>query len=72
VSAISYDGGLAVVDLEGVEVAVDGVSVFGQVDESPDLGLAEHREEGGGVPEAYGDGPPPRFAGFVVVAPLDE
>jgi hypothetical protein len=34
VSAISYDGGLAVVDLEGVEVAVDGVSVFGQVDES--------------------------------------
>jgi len=65
------DGGLAVEDLEGVEVDVDGVSVFGQVDESPDLGLAEHREEGGDVLEAYGDGPPPRFAGFVV-ALLDE
>ena len=50
------DGGLAVEDREGVEVDVDEVSVFGQVDVSPDLGLAAHREEGGGVLEACGDG----------------
>jgi hypothetical protein len=43
----------------------------GRLAGQPDLGLAEHREEGGGVLEACGDGPPLRFSGFVV-ALLDE
>ena len=43
-------------DLERVEVEVDRVRVLGEVDEPPDLVLAEHREEGRGVLEVGGDG----------------
>ena len=44
--------------LKAVEVHVDRVGVLGQIDESPDLGFVQHREERRGVLEARRDGPP--------------
>jgi len=46
-------------NLEGIEVKVDRVGVAGEVDEPPDLGSVQYREEGGRVFEAGSDRAPP-------------
>ena len=57
---------LARQDLERVEMEVDRVRIPGQVDQLPDLVLAEHREEGRRVLEVCGDDAVP--GGFAAVA----
>src|SRR6476646_8849800 len=42
-------------DLEGIQVDVQRMRVARQVDELPDLVVAQHREEGDGVLEVAGD-----------------
>ena len=59
-------------DLERVEVEVDRMRVAGEVDEPPDLGSVQHREEGGGVLEARRDRAPARDAFLTVRLRLDE
>ena len=67
------DGGrVSVEDLERVEVEVDRMGVAGEVDEPPDLGSVEHREERGGVLEAGRDRAPARDAFLAVALRLDE
>ena len=63
---------VTVEDLERVEVEVDRMSVAGEVDEPPDLGLVQHREEGGGVLEAGRDRAPARDAFLTVRLRFDE
>ncbi len=58
-------------DLEGVEVYVHRVGVTGEVDEPPDLGRAQGREEGRRVLEARSDRSPARLVLATVVL-LDE
>jgi hypothetical protein len=49
---------VSVEDLERVEMEVDRMGVAGEVDEPPDLGSVQHREEGGRVFEAGSDSAP--------------
>src|SRR5712691_1742622 len=59
-AAIRYldSGGLPAEDLKGVEMHVDRMGIAGQVDETPDLRAAQHREEIGLVLESGGDRAP--------------
>jgi hypothetical protein len=72
VAASSSDHGwVPCEDLEGVEVHVHRVGIAGEVDESPNLGHAERREERCGVLEASSDRSPSRLP-FATLVVLDD